>query len=371
MAEFPAEAVVDIRAIKANVHAVRRQAGAGVKVMACVKANAYGHGQAPVVRALAECGVEMFAVANAAEALQVAVAASAPVLVFGSMTEEELAEVVPAGVRVTLNSSDDLRRAERVAERVGCPAIVHVNVDTGMGRLGVGVDEAEGFVASAAGNPHCRLEGVYTHFPCSDERDLSFSEGQIARFDGLLKRLAGRGVKVPLAHMANSGGILGLCESRGDMVRPGIMVYGYYPSPEARRTVDLTPALTLTTRVLAVRSVKRGETVSYGRTFVAQRPLKVAVLAIGYGDGLPRALSNRGVVVLRGRPAPIIGRVCMDLTMADVTDIDAVAFGDEAVVLSPDREAPNSVEAVASLLDTIPYELTCQLTPRVRRVYRE
>ena len=370
MAQFPAEAIVDLRAIGANLRAVRRRIGAGVKIAACVKADAYGHGLEAVSRAVARSGADMLAVANAAEAERALKAvAPMPVLVFGNPTNGEMEELIRFNARLTVSSREDLQRAELAAARLGMIAVVHVKVDTGMGRMGVVVAEAEGLIEAVCSSPLCRLEGVYTHFSTSDEPDLGFSCEQMEAFNGLLRGLSARAIKVPIAHAANSGAILGLPKSFYDMVRPGIMLYGYYPSAEASRAVELLPALTLKTRVLAVRSIQAGAPISYGRTFVAPREMRVAVLAIGYGDGYPRALSNRAQVAIRGRFAPVVGRICMDLTMADVTEIEGVAFGDEAVIYSPNREDPNSVENTASLLGTIPYEIVCRLTSRVRRVY--
>jgi len=368
MAEFPVEAVVDLSAIRFNLNAIRKRVGPGVKIAACVKANAYGHGFEGVTRALVDENIDMLCVSCAKEALDArSITARTPILIFGGFFDHELRECIEARAQLTVCSVQDVKRIEKAAGRAEVG--VHVNVDTGMGRVGTFPEDAEKVIKAVAESRSCRLEGVYTHFPSSDEAELSFSLAQLEKFRAVVEGVQAKGIRPKYVHTANSGAILSLEGSFFNMVRAGISLYGYYPSEDAARSVELKPSMALETHVLAVRRLRPGDTVSYGRTFIARREMTTAVLAVGYGDGFPRGLSNKGKVLVRGSAVPIVGRVCMDLTIVDVTNVEDVSVGDNAIVYSPVREDPNSIEATASLLGTIPNEIVCALTSRVRRTH--
>lgn len=217
--------------------------------------------------------------------------------------------------------------------------------------------------------PGLEIAGLMTHFPTSDDADLTFARAQAAVLPGLRDQLSEAVGRPLLLHAANSGAVLGLPEACFDTVRPGIMLYGAFPSPDAARTASLEPVMTLSARIVFIKTVPPGTTVSYGRTWTARRDSRIATVSIGYGDGLPRALSNRGFALVRGAPAPIAGRICMDAAMLDVTDIPDAACGDDAVFWGRQGDAVLRIEDVAAAIDTIPYELTCGVTARVPRVF--
>lgn len=366
---FRAVARVDLGSLRHNLREARRLAGPGVQIWPAVKADAYGHGLVPVALALQEEGVEGFCVATVEEtALLASACPDTPRLVLGALLPDEIAALLETSSQTVvcdLAFASDLSRAAASAGRV---VGVHLKVDTGMGRLGVRPEQAVETALALDALPGIRLQGIMTHYPCSDEEDLSFSREQTARFSRICDDVIGAIGRPLLRHAANSGAILGLPEGRFDAVRPGIMLYGSYPGPGASPSARLRPVMTLAARVVFLKDVPAGSTVSYGRTWVAKRPSRIATVSIGYGDGLPRRLSNNGLALVRGMEAPIAGRVCMDMTMLDVTDIPGVRVGDEAVFWGVQRESVLRCDELAWRLGTIPYELTCQVTARVQRV---
>jgi len=370
MTDFPCNALVDHDAIRFNLNSVRERVGPSVSIAACVKANAYGHGFGPVIKNLTSENIDMLCVSCAAEALEAkCVSPNTPVLIFGGFLDKDIAACLNGGIQQTVSSIEELRRIEKAADSVDAEANVHVNVDTGMGRIGVALDDAEDLAEQIRHSPRCKLKGIYTHFPSADETDLSFSENQLKQFEALLDKLKSRGIQPEFIHTANSGAIHHLKQSYFNMVRLGVSLYGYYPSWGTDRSVPLKPALTLKTHIMAIRDVNCGSTISYGRTFMADHDMKTAVLPIGYGDGYQRGLSNAGEVLINGRRAPVVGTVCMDITIVDITGRDDIRIGDEVIVYSNNRDDPNSVESVAAMLGTIPYDITCALTSRVSRIH--
>ncbi|MEO0108173.1 MAG: alanine racemase, partial [candidate division WOR-3 bacterium] len=247
---------------------------------------------------------------------------------------------------------------------------VHIEVDTGMGRTGVDPDQVEELLRACQGE-YVRLEGIYTHFPVAD-RDLSFTRGQLAEFGRLTARLRQQGLKF-IQHAANSSGLLNVTESALDMVRPGLAIYGILPNgcrDHLRTCLPLRPVMTLRSRIVNLRQFPPGRSVSYERSFITTRDSRIAVISAGYGDGYPRGLSNRGMVLVRGRRAPIVGTVCMDLTMIDVTECEDVSIGDVVTLLGQDGDDCLTANELANWAGTIPYEITCRISPRVPRVFR-
>jgi alanine racemase len=373
----PTTASIDLVALRHNLLQVRRLAGSR-DVIAVVKADAYGHGAVAVSRALAAEGVTRFGVALVEEARTLRDAGiRGEVLVLGGFTGDQAAEIVDLGVTATIVHPLHAAALSDAARRAGRVAPVHAKIDTGMGRLGFPVDAAPDAIASLTRLPGLRLDGVMTHFADADLADPAFAREQMARFDRVMAALHARGITVPLRHAANSAavmavsrdGVVGLEAALYDAVRPGIMLYGCRPGPAVGHAVDLRPVLSLTTCIGLLKRVPSGTPISYGRTFVTQRPSLIAVLPIGYADGYPRALSNVGAVLVRGRRAPVAGRVCMDLTMVDVTEVPGVAEGDEVVVIGVQGDASMSAEDVAAAAGTIAYELLCGIGPRVPRRY--
>lgn len=367
----PAWAEVDLGAIAHNVKELIRVKDSRAKFMAVVKANGYGHGAVPVARTALAAGAEWLGVAILTEALELRRAGlDGPLLVLGFTPPEQSDLVVANDVSQAVYTIDGARALSEAAARAGRPARVHLKVDTGMGRLGVTPDDA-GLAAARiiAGLPGLILEGVFTHFATADATDKGYAREQFARFTAFLARLQAARFDFGLRHAANSAALIELPETHLDLVRAGIAVYGLYPSDEVERRVDLRPAMSLKVRVAHVKEVPAGTGVSYGRTFVTGRPSVVATLPIGYADGYPRSLSSRGVVLVRGRRAPIIGRVCMDQCMADVTGIPGVAAGDEVVLMGRQNGAAVTADDLARLEGTINYEVVCDVTARVPRVY--
>ena len=363
-------AIVDLSAIEANFRAIQARMGAGVGVCPAVKANAYGHGAVAVATTCEHAGATMLAVATPAEAYEVRSALRASrILMFGGLLFEDAEELVRNRIELTISNETQLTRISEAGRHAGCGPRVHINVDTGMGRIGVHQADSVALILAASQCREVGLASVYTHFPASDEADRSFAREQISRFTAIVDRARGAGAEIPLVHMANSGAILDLPESYADMVRPGMMLYGCYPAPESSHSVVIRPALKLVSRLVLVREVPAGWTVSYGRSFTARRRTRLGIVPAGYADGLPRALSDAGKMAVRNELVPIIGRVCMDLTMLDLTDLPGAEVGDEVVIYSDRRADPNSVENVAQLVGTIPNDIVCAISARVERVH--
>ncbi len=336
-------------------------------ILAVVKANAYGHGAVPVSQALLSAGAHQLGVATVEEGLELRNAGiTAPILVMGGVYD--IPTIQRSNLTPVLPSRDAVEAAARLADPRTVPLHVHLKVDTGMSRLGVTPEEALALLRSGW-PPNLHLEGVMSHLASADEPDGGPTEQQLARFRAFLDAIQSAGLKVPTAHIANSAAILRFPSSRFDLVRPGLMLYGYSSGPTP--SVDLRPALTWKTRVIQVKRVDKGQPVSYGGTFVAPRPSTLAVLPVGYADGYNRALSNKAHVLLGGHPSPVVGRVCMDLTMVDVTDYPSVRPGDEAVLLGRQGSSAITADDLAAWRNTISYEILCQIGPRVTRVYRE
>jgi alanine racemase len=361
-------------AIRANLAALRRLLAPGIKVLGVVKADAYGHGMVPVARALESAGVDMLGIVMVEEGVALRSAGiSAPILMMGSLPADEIANLVAHDLVATVNDAATAEEIDREARRAAKVVPVHLKVDTGMNRLGVRAEEAVGVAEAVAGLKHLRLDGVYTHFACAEMPDRTVTEEQQRRFAEVLRALGERNLRPRLVHAANTAAMVTAPESHFDMVRPGLGLYGILPCEEAPKAVRLKPALALRSRVAHLKRVPRGEGVSYGHTWRARRDSVVGLLPVGYGDGYPRALSNKGQVRAGEGPqaplCPVVGHICMDATMVDLTDVPAPRVGLEATLIEADAQSPIDVAAVARLADTIPYEILTGLTCRVPRVY--
>lgn len=365
----PTVAVVDLDALAHNYAEVARRVG-GRKVLAMVKAQAYGHGAVAVSRKLAALGVSMFGVALVEEGIELRRAGIVqPILVMSPLVPEQAGAVVDGGLTPVVFSAPLVRAVSAAAVRAGVSQPVHVKVDTGMGRLGLPPEDAAAFVAEIAGLPGIVVEGVMTHFADADLRDKQFAATQMERFESFIRQLEAKGISVPIRHAANSAAVLEYDRALFTMVRPGIMLYGYNPL-ESGAAADLRPVLSLTTRIAFLKRIEAGTPVSYGRTFVAKRSSAVAVIPVGYADGFSRGLSNRGEALVRGRRVPIAGRVCMDMTMLDVTDVPGVAEGDEVVLLGTQGSERITADDIAARTGTISYEVLCGIGARVPRVVK-
>ena len=363
----PLWAEVDLDAIAHNVRQVQRRIGPRSQVMGVVKANAYGHGAVAVARAALEAGATHLGVACVDEGAQLRKASlKAPIVVLGYLPPWEAAQAVRYSLTPTVTTQETALALARAAQEADTHVPVHVKVDTGMARFGLPPQEVEGFVAFLQTLSGLSLEGLYTHFATADEADKTYTRQQYRAFLGVAERLP----QALVRHVANSATVADLSSDMSlDMVRPGIALYGCYPSNEVSRSLDLRPALSLKSRVARLSALSPGDTVSYGRTWTADRASRIALIPCGYADGLPRLLSNRGAVLIRGWRAPIVGRVCMDQLMVDVTHIPDVEQHDEAVLIGRQGELEISVEEVAEQAQTISYEILCALSARVPRYY--
>lgn len=366
----PTLAEIDLDAMAHNLRMVKQRV-APAKVMAVVKANAYGHGLLNVTDRAVREGADYLGVALVEEGIRLRNRQKdIPILVFGGFFPEQIDAFLAHDLELTLY---DQPCAEALAERarnLGCDARVHIKVDTGMGRVGVPWQQASDFVRRVAELPGVALVGIYTHFATSDERDKGFAELQLKRFSEVLEQLEARSIHIPLKHAANSGAVLDMPVSYFDMVRLGVSLYGYYPSPATSREMPLRPAMSLKSRVIFLKEVAAGTPVSYGCTYVTSAPTRIATVPIGYADGYNRRLSNAAEVLIRGRRYPVVGRVCMDQIMVDVGRDTAVEVGDEVVLMGRQGDDAISIYEWCEVLQTIPYEVTCWMSERVPRVYK-
>ncbi len=358
-------AEIDLAALRHNVATIRAQLAAGVGLMAVIKANAYGHGVRGVAPALAG-SVEMFGVANLQEAQEVRrYAADTPILLLSPALPEEREEIAAAGFIPSVSNVAEARAISTLGEGRSLP--VHLIVDTGMGRIGVWEEEAVAVAREIMAVPGIELAGVATHFPSADE-DADFTQGQIARFQHIVAQLRTDSAVQFVAHLENSAGVIGFSAEAGDMVRPGLMLYGSSPVPEFQGY--LRPVLAWKTHVTLVRSVGAGRTVNYGRTFTTPCPMRLATLAVGYADGYQRHLSNRGAdVLIRGRRCAVLGRVTMDQLVVDVTTLPEVAAGEEVVLLGAQGTEEILAAELAEKAGSIPWEIFTGIGRRVERVY--
>jgi alanine racemase len=370
----PTIAQVDLGAIAHNVKVIRSALGSGKLLMAVVKADAYGHGALAVSRVALRSGADWLGVALPEEGLHLREEGiRAPILVLGPILPQQAPVIVEGGLAATISNWETACAMDEHAASKGIKVSVHVKVDTGMGRLGVPFEEAPEFIQRLGRLHNLSLEGLSTHFATAPHRDSSFAMEQLERFLWVHSRLKNMGLHIPIRHAANSGAFWRLPTSHMEMIRPGIMLYGCSPDPRELATEELPvrPAMTFKTHVSLLKDIPAGGSVSYDRTFVAAHSMRIAVLPVGYADGLPRKLSNRGAVLIRGKRAPIVGTVCMDATMVDVTHIDDVLVGDEAIIFGKGRWGELPVEEFAALCDTITYEVFCRVARRVPRIYVE
>ncbi|MEN8808385.1 MAG: alanine racemase [Desulfobacterales bacterium] len=377
-------AEIDLDAVAANVRELRRVTRPEARLLVAVKANAYGHGLVEVARQALESGADALGVARMPEALALRDAGiDAPVLVFGFTPPSDVEALVRHDLIQTVYALKTARAYAELIGKSGGRLKVHLKVDTGMGRLGIlpdsrryvdpGMDISDHAVRTVldiAGLHELMLEGIFTHFASSDSADKRFAEEQFDIFMAFLDQLKRSGLEFEVRHAANSGAIIDMPHTHLDMVRAGVSLYGLYPSGEVDKSrIDLTPVMTLKARIAHLKKVPAGFPVSYGMTHTTQAPTTVATVPVGYADGFNRRLSNRGHMLVRGQKAPIIGRVCMDLTMIDVGHIPGAAVEDEVVILGRQANEAITADELADLLDTINYEITSAITARVPRVY--
>ena len=361
-------AIIELDKIQANFQAIREKAG--VPVMAVVKADAYGHGAIPVARML-EKQCAFFGVSSMQEALELRRAGlEKPILILGHTPPEVFADAISQGIRPTIFRYEDARLLSQAAVQLGVDAPFHFAVDTGMSRIGFQATEENANVcAKIASLPGLIPEGLFSHFATADCAELTQAQKQgslFDQFDGLLRE---KGVDVAIRHLDNSAGIMNF-DKHYNMVRAGIVIYGLYPSDEVSPDLlALQPALSWHSRISHIKVLEAGRAISYGGTYVTEKPTVVATVPVGYADGYRRSLSGRFYVLIRGKKAPILGRVCMDQMMVDVTDIPDAALGDDVVLVGRCGDAQISVEEIAAAGDSFNYEFVCNISRRVPRLY--
>jgi alanine racemase len=364
----PTVVEISLARLAENFRAIQA-AVAPAAVMPIVKANAYGHGLVEVARHLTALGAGSLGVAFLEEGVALRQAGiTVPILVMGGIFGDQIPLFLRHGLTMTASSIDKLRQIDEAARNLGVTARVHLKIDTGMERIGVHYYSAHGLLERAAECRRCVVEGIYSHFANADAADLGSARLQLARFLDVLQWYDKQGLPTPVRHMANSGAILQLPESHLDLVRPGIVLYGVYPSAEVRRTIAVRPALSWKSRVVYFKVVAPHHPVSYGSTWQSDRPVRVVTVPVGYGDGYFRALSNVARVIVRGKTYQVVGRVCMDQIMVNI-DWDTAYNGDEVVLLGADGEVAITCEDLAAWAGTIPYEILTNINTRVPRVY--
>ena len=367
-------AEISLPNLEHNYRALRGMLPRGCRFLGVVKANAYGHGAVPVAKKLEELGVEYLAVACLDEAVELRRAGiTAPILLLGPTPVEFAGELLQYDLTQSVQDLPAARALSEAAVKADKPLKIHIKVDTGMSRLGFLCDEEHvnmsvEEIVKACSLPGLEAEGIFTHFANADG-DESYTMRQLTRFLDVVDKLRARGVELKIRHCAASAAVLNYPCTHLDMVRPGIALYGHYPDPSCQGLdgPGLLPVMTLKTRIAAVRELRAGTCISYGCTHTLARESRLAVLPVGYADGLERLLSNRSEMLVHGQRVPVLGRVCMDMCMVDVTDLPDVKVGDEATVFGPDLP----LEEKAGAVGTIQYELLCGVAPRVPRVYIE
>lgn len=367
-------AEIDLDVLRENLVWIRHTVGRGVKIITVVKADAYGHGLKQIAGLLMQSGTDIFGVANLNEADAIrAVGKGWPILMLGACLPDEIERAVKDDVMPTISSRTEAELFSREARRKGKLVNIHIKVDTGMGRLGVQPSEAPGLIKYALNLPNIKIAGLFTHYSAVED-DKEFTKSQQKQFKLVLEQLKKEGIKIPLIHCNNSGGILFEPKTNFNCVRPGLLVYGVIPPTRRRVKSELKkhirPALCLKCRVSYVKDVPAGYPLSYGHTYYTERPMRIATLSAGYGDGYLRAGSNRAMVIVQGKKCRILGRITMDQMLADVSDVVGVKAGDEVVLIGRQGNQEINAVDVAQWFGTIPYEVLTSITYRVPRIYK-
>ncbi|MGI5892120.1 MAG: alanine racemase [Bacillota bacterium] len=368
----PAWVEVDLAAIAHNIKQIRAKVGPQIKIMGIIKANAYGHGAKEVAHTILRNGADRLGVANLYEGVGLRMAGIvAPVMIMGYIVPDEVDTAIKYNITQMVYTYEMAQNISQRAVAKGQTATIHIKIDTGMGRIGFLPDERSlQEIKRIFSLPALYIEGLCSHFSCADEKDKSYCLEQKAFFDKFISRLEAEGLTFPLKHMANSAAIMDLPDAYYDMVRPGISLYGHYPSNTVRRDeIKLLPAISLKCNIAMVKDIARGSYISYGCKYRCNEDRVIATLPVGYADGLSRVLFPGGEVLIKGQRVPMIGNICMDYTMVDVTDITRPQVGEEAVLIGRQGLNRITLEEVAAKLNTINYEFICHLSERLPRIY--
>ncbi len=362
---------IDLEKIDANLENIRKKAGDAM-VMAVIKADGYGHGAMEIAARL-QNKADYFGVATIDEAVELRKAGiETPLLILGYTSPSQVEKNLRYNVEQTVYDYNTAKKMSDTAVELGLEGKVHIAVDTGMTRIGVSPDEDGLAVIKQINNlPNLKIQGMFTHFSCADMTDKTYTYQQMERYDHLVDLLEKAEITIPVKHICNSAGIMEFDHHRYDMVRAGIILYGMYPSEEVDKTaLDLSPALSWKSHIVNIMEPKMNRGISYGATYVVDHPCKIATVSIGYADGYPRSLSNKGWVLIHGQKAPIVGRVCMDQMMVDITNIENVELEDTVTLIGRDGNDVITVEEIADLSGSFNYEFTCDIGQRVPRIYK-
>ena len=365
-------AIIDLDAIAYNMTNIKSKVGKETGIIGIIKADAYGHGSVEISKVILENGADWLAVAVVDEGINLRKnGIAAPILLLGYTPELRLEDVVNNGFIQTVYTYKTAKKLSDVAVRLGKTAVIHIKIDTGMGRIGYRVNEASADeIVKISELPNIEVNGMFTHFSTADEKDKDYTLNQYKKFVHMDALLRERGLEIPIKHAANSAAIMDFDNMMFNMVRPGIILYGAYPSEEVDKdNLSIKPAMSVKTHVSYVKEVNEGDYISYGRKYQAVGKRIIATIPVGYADGFMRAYSNGGKVLIKGECAPIVGRICMDQFMVDVTDIKDVQINDEVVLIGKQGNKEITVDFIASILDTINYEVFCTLSKRVPRQY--
>lgn len=368
-------AEIDLRALRFNYEGIRKRIGTGVRIMAIVKANAYGHGIIETSKAFVRFGVDYLGVGFAEEGIALRKAGiKVPILVLGGVLGRQIGSFLEHHLEITVSSLDIARQIDEEVRKSGDKrAEVHLKIDTGMERIGVRSENAQKFIDDVCQLPGLSVRGLYSHFATADEADKTFAYEQLHRFEKVVTDAERAGHSIPYVHMANSGAILDMPQSYFTMVRPGIMLYGVYPSRETSESIPLQPVLSLRSAVVFLKEIAAGTSVSYGRRFIAPERTRIATVPVGYGDGFSRGLSGKIAVMIGGKRYPVVGTICMDQLMVDIGMDSPVHVGDDVTLIGADGNGSVGVWEHSETLGTIPYEVLTAISSRVPRIseYKE
>ncbi len=365
------EVVIDLGAIAHNFRQIRSRIGPAVRIMVVVKADGYGHGAVRVSQTVVKEGADALAVTTVAEGIELRKAGlKIPILILGPLFSWEIESVINYYLTPTLLDFKIAELLSQWARKRGRMVGIHINVDTGMGRLGIYYEKADQFALAVSQLANLQIEGIYSHFS-SAEFDADFTLQQIRRFKSVFLSLKKKGIDPPLKHISNSAALLGIPEAYFNIVRPGLVIYGYCPGCSWADEIKFRPSMSCRSRIVLLKTVPAGASLSYGRTYVTFSQTRIAIIPVGYADGYPLSLSNRGWVLIRGKKAPVVGKICMDQTIIDVTHIEDVQVEDEVVLWGSQGEKNIQLEELSLKAKTIPYEFLTVIGGKLPRVYRE
>lgn len=361
---------INLDHIKHNIRTVKSILTKKTKILVVVKADGYGHGAIEVSRIAVSCGVDYLGVANCQEAIVLRKAKiNIPILVLGIIFPQDVPKIIKYNLTPAIYRLKIAQNLSRLAKKHGQNVKIHVKIDSGMGRMGILPEQAVNFLKKLQKLPYIELEGIYTHLATADEEDSNYTWEQFKKFKILLKELEKENIYIPLKHISNSAASVKFPVMHLDMVRVGIMTYGLYPSSYCSQKINLKPAMYFKTKILQIKNLPKGSGISYGKTYITSKDTKVAILPVGYNNGYSRLLSNKGQVIIKGRKVPLVGRVCMDLCMVDVSKIEDLKEEEEVILFGGSSHNSISVDEIAKICYSINYEIVCQVGKSVPRVY--